>query len=117
MPSASSVPVSRVRFSIVNWNSNEMSITAEAIRKKLKLMNNPPKSIELLTESSAWPRMSRKAKPVSAGVSSLSSARPSSALSVAEKRMAVRSPKRLLQISCPEARLINALGVPLYSSQ
>ncbi len=53
MPSASSVPVSRVRFSIVNWNSNEMSIIAEAMRKKLKLMNKPPKSIELLTDSSA----------------------------------------------------------------
>ena len=40
MPTASRVPVSRVRFSIVNWNSSEISITAAAMRKKLNDMNS-----------------------------------------------------------------------------
>jgi len=56
MPTASRVPVSRVRFSIVNWKSSEMSITAAAMRKKLKLMNSWPKSMALSTEIEACAR-------------------------------------------------------------
>ena len=56
IPTASSVPVSRVLFSIVNWNSNEISMTAAAIRKKLNDMNSWPKSIALSTEAAACDR-------------------------------------------------------------
>ena len=121
IPAAASVPSSRARCSTPSWNNSAMSITADAIRKKLKPRNRKSNGVVPLAAARPCCFTGRKDMPSAFGSISLLEAVATTpaaeAASPAGNRSRLIVPQRLAHKRFAVSSDTNALGVVRYSSQ